>query len=32
LVNGRKGENRLEGYSSLEKMKVGRDNVGSLKS
>jgi hypothetical protein len=31
LVDGRKKESRLEGCSSLEKMEVGRDNVGSLK-
>jgi hypothetical protein len=29
---GRKKESRLEGCSNLERMEVGRDSVGSLKS
>jgi hypothetical protein len=32
LVDGGKKENRLEGYSSLGRMEVGKDSVGSLKS
>jgi hypothetical protein len=32
LVDGRKKESRLKGYNSLERMEVGRDSVGSLKS
>jgi hypothetical protein len=32
LVDGRKGESRLKGCSSLERMEVGRDSVGTLKS
>jgi hypothetical protein len=32
LVDGRRRESRLEGYNSLERMEVGRNSVGSLKS
>jgi hypothetical protein len=31
LVDGRKKENRLDAYSSFERMEVNRDNVGNLK-
>jgi hypothetical protein len=32
LINGGKKDNRLDDYSTFEKMEVNRDNVGSLKS
>jgi hypothetical protein len=32
LVHGKNKESRLEGCNSLERMEVGRDDVGSLKS